>query len=159
MLNRSEKKEIISQGVIDVKESQSLVFLDFTGVQTGKLNAFRGQIRQVGGHFDVIKKRLLKLILAKANVAIDPETFDGQVGTIFAPVDIFNVAGPVYKAEGFKVLGGFDLVGQKEVSVADIIMMGKLPSREVLLAQVVGTIAAPLRSFLYVLNERAKKTS
>ena len=35
-------------------------------------------------------------------------------------------------------------------------MIGKLPSREVLLAQVAGMLAAPIKMFLYVLNEKAK---
>jgi large subunit ribosomal protein L10 len=116
-------------------------------------------MRKLGGHFDVVKKRLLKLIFSKANVAVDPETFEGQIGTVFSPVDIFTLSGPIYKAEGLKVVGGFDIAAGKEVLAADIVAMGKLPSREILLSQVVGTIAAPLTSLLYVLKERSKQTA
>jgi large subunit ribosomal protein L10 len=159
MLTKKEKQEIVKQGAETVKDSQAMVFLDFTGVPTGKLNAFRSEMRKLGGHFDVIKKRLLKLIFSRANIAVDPETFEGQIGTVFSPTDIFTISGPIHKAEGLKVVGGFDIATGKEVSAADIIMMGKLPSREVLLSQVVGTIAAPLTSLLYVLKERSKQTA
>lgn len=159
MLTKKEKQEIVKQGMADAKTSQSLVFLDFAGVPTGKLNAFRKEMRNLGGHFDVIKKRLLKLIFERADIIVDPEKFEGQIGTVFSPTDIFAVSGPIYKAEGLRVLGGLDLRIGKEISAEDIIMMGKLPSREVLLSQVVGTIAAPLTSLLYVLNERAKKVA
>lgn len=159
MLTRKEKQEILRQGAKDVASSQSMVFLDFTGVPTGKLNAFRSEMRKLGGHFDVVKKRLLKLIFSRANVAIDPETFEGQVGTVFSPTDVFAVSGPIYKAEGFKVLGGFDIASGQTIPAADIVAMGKLPPREILLGQVVGTIAAPLTSLLYVLQERSKQTA
>ncbi|MCL4406161.1 MAG: 50S ribosomal protein L10 [Patescibacteria group bacterium] len=159
MLTRKEKQDILKQGAEDVKSSQALVFLDFTGVPTGKLNAFRSEMRKLGGHFDVVKKRLLKLIFSKANLAIDPEALEGQIGTVFSPTDIFTLAGPIYKAEGLKVVGGFDIAAGKAVPAADIVAMGKLPPREILLGQVVGTIAAPLTSLLYVLKERSKQTA
>ena len=53
--------------------------------------------------------------------------------------------------ENLEIIGGLDDTG-KVLSREDVMTLAKLPSREVLTAQVVGTIAAPLSGFVRVLN-------
>ena len=57
------------------------------------------------------------------------------------------------------LLGGYDVAGKQPVDAATIVMIGKLPPREVLLAQLLGMIAAPIKSLLYVLDQKAKRSS
>jgi ribosomal protein L10 len=83
--------------------------------------------------------------------------FESQVGTIFSPDEIFAIAQPAYKFASAKILGGYDIDGKRFVPAEEVIMLGKLPSREVLLGQLVGMIASPLKSFMFVLKERALK--
>jgi len=84
------------------------------------------------------------------------------MGVVFSSKDIVDTAGAVYQFvklnEKLKVLGGFDLKGNKLIEANDIKRIGQLPSREVLLGQLVGLLTVPIRQFLFVLNEKAKRS-
>ena len=92
---------------------------------------------------------------------MDPTSMDGQVAAVFAKGDISDIAGPLYEFskdhETFEILGGVDIEKKSELPREFIIQIGNLPPREVLLASVVGSMAAPLRGLMYVLSEKAKK--
>lgn len=157
MLNKEQKRQIVDREVARLKNIRSVVFIDFTGVKAGDLNAFRRDVRAVG-EISVIKKRLLRVAFEKAGIDFNPEMFEAQLGTIFSTEDMQSTAASTYKFKEAKILGGYDLSEKRFVSGEEVTMLGKLPSREVLLSQVVGMIAAPIRSFLFVLNERSKQT-
>lgn len=157
MLTKAKKQDIIESGAADLKENRSVVFIDFGGVKTKDINAFRRTVRGVNGEMTVIKKKLLRVAFEKAGVDFDPEVFEGQLGTIISKEDLYVIAAPAVKLDATKVLGGYDLEAKRFVSAKEVVMLGKLPSREVLLSQVVGMVASPIRSFMFVLKERAKK--
>jgi len=157
MLTKEQKKKVIENEKADLKNSRSAVFIDFTGVKTGDLNAFRKTIRQAGGELKVIKKKLLRVAFTEAGLDFSPEIFESQVGTIFSGEEIFAMAQPAYKFASAKILGGYDIEGKKFVPAEEVIMLGRLPSREVLLGQLVGMVASPIKSFMFVLKERASK--
>ncbi|MDD4818693.1 MAG: 50S ribosomal protein L10 [Candidatus Colwellbacteria bacterium] len=157
MLTKEQKKEIIKNEAENLKNSRSIIFIDFTGVKTGDLNSFRKAIREVGGELKVIKKKLLRIAFDNAGIDFDPETFESQVGTILSEDEIFTIAGPTYKFESATILGGYNLEEKRFVPAEEVIALGKLPSKEVLLGQLVGMVSAPIRSFMFVLKERASK--
>jgi large subunit ribosomal protein L10 len=161
MKTKAQKKVQIESGVKGIAKSETLVLADFTGVPTADLNAFRKTLRTMGAAFTVVKKRLFKLMLQEGGIEFDPKTLAGQLGVVFSPKDLMETAGATYRfskgKETFKILGGFDLKEKKFVEGADVIRYGALPSREVLLGQLVGMLTVPIRQFMTVLNERAKK--
>jgi len=157
MLTKNQKQEIIVNSVSDLKNSQSVIFIDFTKVKTGDLNAFRKTVRSAGGELKVIKKKLLRIAMKEVGIDFNPEVFEAQVGTIFSKEEIFTMASPAYKFSFAKILGGYDLSGNRLVSAEEVIMLGSLPPKEVLLGQLVGTIAFPIKSLMFVLKERASK--
>jgi large subunit ribosomal protein L10 len=120
-----------------------------------------------GATYKVFKKRLLKIALKDAGIETDALGNKGQVVTVFAKEDLTSVAGSIFKFSkdltkmkvDFKVLGAFDREGNRAIPVAEFNVIAKLPSREVLLAQVMGTMTGPLRKVLIALNEIAKKKS
>ena len=112
----------------------------------------------------VVKKRLLRIALKNKGIDFNPEQFDSQVGAVFADKDISEVAGPVYKffkeveKKGFKILGAYDLSVNNFFDAETVKKIGQLPSREILLAQLVGMLSAPMKMFLYVLDQKSKQT-
>lgn len=158
MLNKEQKKQIVEREVLRLKNLRSVVFIDFAGVKAGDLNSFRRDVREVG-ELSVVKKRLLRVAFEKAGIDFNPEIFEAQLGTIFSGEDLQPVAALTYKFKEAKIIGGYDLSEKKFMPADEVIALGKLPSREVLLSQVVGMVASPIRSFLFVLNERSKSVS
>lgn len=159
MLTRKQKERVIEGGLKKIGENKSLVFFDFSGSKANKLNEIRKSVLKEDGSVEVIKKRLLRIALNKAGADFNPESFEGQAATVFSPKELQPVAALLVKNKEIKILGGWDLAGKRYFPAEEVIMLGKLPSREVLLAQVVGTIAAPLSAFLYVLKERSKQVA
>lgn len=158
---KAQKAEAIKQGEKEIKDSKFLVFADFSKVTNEELKAFRRLIRAINAKFTVVKKRLLKIILKNAGVDYEPKQFKDQLGTIFAKGDISEIAQVAYKfakdKQNFKILGGLDILKKIALPKETVIAIGKLPSREVLLAQVLGGITGPMRKLLIAMNEVAKK--
>lgn len=163
MLTKQQKTKQVEMGEELIKESSVIVFTDFTGVGVEDIKKLRATLKEAGAKFKVIKKTLMRVALKKMGIDFTPEQYDSQVGTIFSSKDISEVAGPIYKfgkekeKAGFKILGAYDMVAKIALDGAMVKRIGQLPSREILLGQLVGMIAAPLKSFMFILNEKAKK--
>lgn len=159
MLTKPQKQSVIENAVKSLGESQAIVFVDFAGVGVNDLNALRRELRGIGARLEVIKKRLLKIAFERTGEACDPTQFEAQAGAIFSRVSLLEAARAVVKNKLIKILGGYEMAGHRMVSGAEVIMLGNLPSREALLGQLVGTIAGPIRSFLYALGERSRQAA
>ena len=158
---KAEKSKVIEKNNADIKSATNLIFTDFGGTKTADIRNLRLTLKGFNSRMEVIKKRLLKIILKEKGVDFDPKQFGGQVGTIFVRGEISEVASPVYKFsksnENFKILGGIDLVKGENIEGEYLKRIGQLPGREVLLAQVLGGMVAPLRAFMWIIQERSKK--
>lgn len=166
MKTRKQKIETLEELGGVLAKSQTLAIADFTGLPTKDLNAFRQDVRDEKAVFQVVKKRLLRILLNKAGYEFDSKNFQGQFGVVFSPNDILTTAALVYKFAKsknkkdknlFRILGGFDFSEKRFIGDEEMVRLGGLPSREVMLGQLVGLLAAPLRTLLYVLDQRKQK--
>ncbi len=167
MLTKLQKKEHVALGAKHIAASKSVIFADFTGAPTKEINQLKSELRKAGATFKVMKKRLLKIALKDAGIEFDPSTSKAPIAAIFAPEELTSVAAAVYKFSRdlakkkieFKVLAAFDKGRNVVVSKEEFTIIAKLPSREVLLAQVMGAMTGPLRAFMYILDQLSKKSS
>lgn len=167
MLNKTQKKEHVAESAKLIAGSKSLVFADFSGSPTKEIEKLKLELKKAGATYKVFKKRLLKIALTEANIPTEMLDVKAPAVTVFAKGDLTTVAGAIYKFSkelakkkiDFKVLGGFDRELAKPVTVAEFNVIARLPSREVLLAQVIGTMSGPLRKFMIALQEIAKKNA
>jgi large subunit ribosomal protein L10 len=171
MKTRVQKTEELKKAKELFEKSEALVFADFTKITAENLRKFRRELAKSGGHFLVIKKRLLGIILKEKGIDVDLKQFKVSIGTVFSTVDIEKIAGPTFnffsKLEpvdgGAKdmwmshLLGGYDIKRSVPIDAAQVVYIGKLPPREVMLAQLLGMMSAPIRSFLYVLDQKSKQ--
>mgnify|MGYP001574784761 FL=1 len=166
MLNKIQKKEQVALGVSEIKNSQSLLFADFTGVPTDEIKKLKSTLRALGAKFNVFKKRLLKIAMKDAGVEVDPTQFDAQVGTVFGAKAIYDMASPVAKfakdllkntKKEFKILGGYDAQEKKFFDGPAVATIAKLPSREVLLTQIAVMLGMPVKKVMTALNSRKEQ--
>lgn len=166
MLTKKQKIEQVALGLDKIKKSQTLIFADFTGVPDENIKQLKVELRKKNANYKVFKKRLLKIALKDAGIDFDPMQYDAQVGTIFAEGDLSSVAAPIYKfskdlakaKKDFKVLGVYDISGKAYLGPAEFAVVAKLPSREVLLAMVIGAMTGPLKAFMYIIDQLSKKS-
>ncbi len=158
---KAYKTQKIEDGGKIIDEKETVIFADFTGTKVNDMNSLRSILFGIGSKFEVFKKRLFRVALSKKGFEFNPESLAGQLGVVYSDKPMDAIAGLVYgfakKNKTFKILGGLTLKEKKFISGDEIIAIGQLPPREVLLAQVVGTIAAPIRAFLYILSEKSKQ--
>jgi large subunit ribosomal protein L10 len=161
MKTKAQKTKKVEEGGQIIEGKNTVVFADFTGTKVNDVNALRKTLHDLESKFEVFKKRLFRVALQQKGFEFNPETLPGQLGVIYTNKRLDEIAGPVYKFakqfKTFKILGGINLKEKQFVPGNEVEAIGQLPPREVLIAQVVGTIAAPMSAFLYVLSERSKQ--
>jgi large subunit ribosomal protein L10 len=165
MKTKAQKIKDMEQAAALLDKAKSLVFVDFSKTSTKEIGVLKNSFLSAESTYKVIKKRLLGLVFKKKNIPVDTAAFESQLGTVFSSKDVIDAAGAVYRfAKGkekelpeFKMLGGYDLATGVYYPADEIKRIGMLPSKEILLAQLVWVLASPARSLAYVLNQIAKK--
>ncbi len=161
MKTKQQKETAVKEGIKKISSSGSVIFTDFSGTKVENIRSLKKSLREAEAGFEVIKKRLLKIILKENGIEFDPTAYEAQVGTILAKGDISAAAGRAYRFskefESFQILGGLDLVKNEVFDAATVKAIGQLPSKEVLLSQFLGVLTAPLRMFMYILQEKSKQ--
>jgi large subunit ribosomal protein L10 len=172
MKSKLQKQEELNKAKTLLGKAQVLVFTDFTNLPAEDMRRLRRELKAVGADFLVIKKRLLNLLLKDKKIDFDVRKFKISLGTVFSEADAEKISMPVYKLfsslnvpEGQAkdvwvkhILGGYDLKNKVAIEGQQIVYIGKLPPREVLLAQLFGMLASPIRSFMYLLDQKSKQT-
>ena len=160
MKTKDQKKAELAYELDQLGKSATVLLTDFGGVSTKSLEGLKKQLRESGTTYKVAKKRVLRIAFQEKGLALNPEEFAGQIGVVFSPKELIDIASTVYKfskaEEKFKVVGGYDLAKGEVLSTDYIQKISTLPSKEVLLGQFVGMVAAPIKMFMLVLKERAR---
>lgn len=162
---KAQKEEAVKGGIDKLKSSETVILADFTGLSVNDVNKFRRTLEAAGATFKVLKKRLLKFVFEASGITFDPKEFHGQTGVIFSTKDSLETSALAYKfskaketKDMFKILGGFSVKDKQFIAATDIQKLGQLPSREVLLGQLVYVLSSPIKKLLFVLDQKAKKT-
>lgn len=167
MKTKQQKAKEIEQGKNLLEDAKSLVFVNFSNTPVKDITILKRLLDDSDSTYKVLKKRLLGLALKEKNIPVDINQFDSQLATIFSKKDISEPSGTVYKFSkgkekeipGFKMVGGFDLVGSKFFGADEIKKIGSLPSKEILITQFLYMLNTPARSLAFVLSEIAKTKS
>lgn len=154
-LTKAKKIERVADLKAALEGAPVVVATDFTGLATSQITALRRKLRLFAGRYAVAKKTLLRRALAGLGLeGAQLEDHGGQMGLAIGRNEEAEFAHALVEfrkeAEQLTLLGGY--LGGSWVSADQIILLAKLPSRTILLGQVVGTIAAPLTGFVRVLR-------
>ncbi|MCK4549073.1 MAG: 50S ribosomal protein L10 [Candidatus Krumholzibacteria bacterium] len=137
-----------------IQDAKSIILNDFTGLNVADISELRRQCRENGIEFRVIKNTLAKrsfeeLGIEGMDVLLEgPTAFAVSTVDEVAPAHVLKKFADEYKLPRFK--GGY--VAGRILDEKETVRLASLPSREVLLTQVVGTFQAPLQGLVGVLN-------
>ena len=144
-ISRERKVELVEQYVEKLKESKGIILADFRGLSVGDMENIRKAMRPTGGKFHVVKNRLLVLALKEAELSLPEEWLIGPTAIAFSYDEIPPVAKALTDAAKetgtLQIKGG--LVGTSVLAMEEVQAIAELPPRDVLMAQVLGTINAP----------------
>ncbi|NQU99750.1 MAG: 50S ribosomal protein L10 [Parcubacteria group bacterium] len=151
---RKEKEVIVQALAEDLNKAKSLVFTDYQGLSVNDIEELRNKIQEKEGDYKVIKNNLFQKALEKSELkGVEVGEMKGPLALGFGFVDEVAAAKEIYTfAKGKEVpkMSGGILEG-KYLDEKEILALAKLPSKEELLAKVVGSINAPVSGFVNVL--------
>lgn len=154
-----KKQEVVSDFQQRFAKTKVLILTDYKGLDVQALNELRGKLRQAGSEFHVVKNSLLVRASADNDIGVIRDHFKGPSGVALSTQD------PVAPA---KVLMDFAKTNDKlEIKVGvlngraltteDIKALAELPSREALLASLLGLLQGVPASFVRTLNAIPQK--
>lgn len=157
MLKKSRKEEMIKDLEGAVSGSESVIFVNFHGMNVSDETMLRTGLRDQGVNYKVSRKTLLKRALAGKAEGETPE-LSGEVAMAYSK-DPTSSAREIYNFQKthkgvLNILGG--IFGGKFVGAEKMTEIAMIPSREVLYAQFVNLINSPIQRFAVVLSEIAK---
>lgn len=158
MLQKSKKEEMIKDLEEVIKDSKSLVFVNFHGLKVSEETVLRRNLREQGVSYKVSRKTLLKRALEGKAVGEVPE-LSGEVAIAYSK-DQTASAREIYNFQKthkgmLNILGG--IFNGKFASGAFMIELGMLPSKEVLLSKLAFLFKSPMQRLALALSEVAKK--
>lgn len=143
-----EAKVAVVDGVKDrVGDTTTAVATEYRGLTVAEISSLRKELRRVGAEYKVLKNTLVRRAVAGTEVESITEFLTGPTAIAWVKGDISAVAKVLRefaKDTPTLVLKGGVLDG-KALSVKDLVALADLPSRDVLLAQFAGALAAPMR--------------
>ena len=140
-----------------------MVVTDFKGMTVEELTRLRAKLYECGGDYLVVKNTLARFALNNVGLSELDEVLNGPSAFAFgmndpvSPAKIINDFIVKKKSEAIEIKAG--LLGNELMSMEQIKALAEMPSREVLLARLVGSLQSSIASFVRVLDAIAKKDS
>ncbi len=153
-LNIDEKKAVVAEVSAEIAKAQAIVVAEYRGLEVGNMTALRREARKSGVYLRVLKNTL-------ARRAVDGTPFSGLSQHLVGPLVYGISPDPVATA---KLMNDFAKGNEKLVikagampnaviSALEVKALASMPSRDELLAKLLGTMQAPVAQFVRTLNE------
>lgn len=150
---KAQKQKVIEGLTQSLNNQKAVAFVDFQGLKVKDMVDLRQKLKKVGGQLKVAKKTLIKIALEKTGLKLEKE-LEGELALVFAFEDPLSILKTVYTFsqtnESLKILAG--VFEGKFIEKEEVIALAQLPSREELLARLVGSISSPISGFVNVLQ-------
>ncbi|MDD2697143.1 MAG: 50S ribosomal protein L10 [Candidatus Pacebacteria bacterium] len=157
-LNKAQKQKILDDIKDKVAKQKAMVLVGITGLKVKDISELRKKIRETEGNLKVAKKTLIEKVFKESKLDFDKKNYKEEIALVFGFKDEMAPAKIVYQFsvmnDKLKILGGF-LEGQFK-SAEEVKFLAQLPTKKELLAQLVGSISAPVSNLVYALNYNIK---
>jgi large subunit ribosomal protein L10 len=156
---KQEKVQAVQDFLKKVQASKSAVVTGYSGLTVEEVTQLRAQLFHAKVEYHVVKNNLARLALNQANITVLDDLLVGPTAIALAQEDAvapIRVLSKFAKAHDKLTLRGGWLEGRK-LSVQDIKILANLPSREVLLAKLFGSMKSPVTGIVMVLAGPMRK--
>src|SRR2546423_1236488 len=145
---------VIEEIAAQIKESQAVFAVDYRGISVPEAAELRARLRDADAVFRVVKNSLTERAADKAGAEQLKELLEGPTAFTFVHGDAALAAKAVSdfarRIDALAFKGG--IMNGEPLAVEQLAALARLPSREVLYAQLVGTVAAPVTGLVRGLN-------
>lgn len=164
-MKKSTKANLIEEVQDKLKRANATFIAEYQGIKAQDMNEFRANLRKSSMDFKVVRNTLAKRAVAGTPIESIASELKGPTAIAFSYADAAAAAKALvqFAKEQPKLKLRIGTLGDKVITVAEIKGLAELPSREVMLARMLGSMKAPMtgiagvlagvpRKFLYALN-------
>ncbi|KRP07986.1 MAG: 50S ribosomal protein L10 [Methylophilales bacterium BACL14 MAG-120920-bin58] len=153
-LNLDEKKAVVAEVSKQIENAQSMILAEYRGVDVGDMTSLRAKARNSGVYLKVLKNKLVKRAVENTPFSSLSEDMVGPLvfGISDDPVAAAKVLNDFAKENDLFVIKSGAMPNER-LDANAIKALASLPSREELLAKLLGTMQAPIAKFVRTLNE------
>ena len=150
------KKAIVEELSDRIGKATAVVFVDYKGITVAQDTELRNKFREAGVEYSVVKNTLTRLAANKVGFSEFDEVLNGTTSmatTTDDPIAPARIVSEFAKKNknALKIKGG--IVEGKVQTVDALNAFGELPSKNALVAQVLGTFLAPITSLAFVIDQ------
>jgi len=154
---KASKSGTISEIKDKLTESAGIIMADYRGLSVKEMQELRSHVGESGAQMKVYKNTLTEIALREVAMPSMDELLSGPTAFIFVKADPVDPAKALTefakKHSALQIKGGF--IQSALVDAAGIATIASLPSREELLAKLMGTMVNPVRGFMSMANAPA----
>ena len=157
----SEKEAIVAGLVETLKSASSGVLVNYEGITVAEDTALRNELRKAGVEYSVVKNTMVRRALDDSGLGELDDVLHGTTSLAvshedpIAPMRVVNKFAKSINGDRFVIKAGF--MDGKVLPLDDVIAMAELPSKEVLLGQLLGMMLSPITSLAIVIKAIAEK--
>ena len=154
---RPEKANIVSDLSEKLNRSPFLLVTDYQRMKVDQFGELRNRLAPAGAEVRVVKNSFLKRAMADSGMPDVADKLIGQTAIVMGEKDVAPVAKilKLFAAEFKTATLKVGVVDKAVLSTSDVETLAELPSREILLSQLLGLLLAPATRLVRLLNEPA----
>jgi large subunit ribosomal protein L10 len=149
-----EKKQIVAEITDKVNKAQGIVLVDYRGLKVEELTELRRNYREAGVDYKVYKNTMMRFAFEEAGFEEFNQYLTGPNAIAFGfedPVQAAKITDEFAKKhDKLEIKAG--IVDGKIIGIEEVKNLASLPSKEVLIAQALGGLNAPISGFANVLQ-------
>lgn len=153
-MNRDQKAAVVEELAEEIRGADAIFAVDYRGISVSEAAELRSRLRDAGTRFRIVKNSLTERASDKAGIDSLKELLEGPTALAFVGGDAALAAKALN--DQARALGTLEfkggLMNGSPLTADEIRSIARLPAREVLHGQLVGTIAAPLNGLVRTLN-------
>ena len=162
MSNAIEMKKVVVAGIKEkLVNAKSVVLIDYRGLTVAEVTELRNQCRKAGVEYAVLKNTMVSLAAKEAGIEGLDAYLKGPTAVAFGMEDAVAPAKVltefIKKAKKTEVKCG--LLDGQILDAAGVEALAAIPSREVLIAKIMGSMMSAVSKFVYVVEAIRKKAA
>lgn len=152
--NLEAKKQVVEEIAEKIKNAKSVVFVDYKGLTVAEVSDLRNKFRAAGVEYKVYKNTLLRKAFNDLGVTAFDSDLNGPTAVAFSPDETAaaKIFADAVKAMPEKIVPKSAYVDGAYVDAKGIAMLATMPSKEELIAKMLGSMQAPIANFAGVLS-------
>lgn len=153
-ITKERKQELVTLYTDLLERSQAVILTNYHGLDVAQITQLRRRIREANGAYYVTKNTLIGLALERKGLKLPKEWLEGPTAIGFCFDEVPAIAKTIVdfagEAELLTIKGA--VLGDRAVGEEKVRVLASLPPTEILQAQVLGALTAPMSGLVGALN-------